>query len=112
VRLPVVPAECAQAYHLFYLLMPSLKLRQELLEHLRAQGIHAIFHYLPLHLSKMGQSFGGRPGCCPVTEDVSERILRLPLYYDLSETDQARVLEATRAFRGERIHVTGHGQAA
>jgi dTDP-4-amino-4,6-dideoxygalactose transaminase len=112
VRLPVVPAQCAQAYHLFYLLLPSPERRQELLEHLRAQGIHAIFHYAPLHLSKMGQRFGGHPGCCPVTEEVSERIVRLPLFYDLTEIDQARVVEATRSFRGGRIHASSRRKSA
>jgi dTDP-4-amino-4,6-dideoxygalactose transaminase len=99
VRLPVVPAECDQAYHLFYLLMPSPAERNELIAHLRAQGIHAIFHYLPLHLSQMGRQFGGRDGDCPVTEAVCGRLVRLPFFFDLTETDQARVIETTRAFR-------------
>jgi dTDP-4-amino-4,6-dideoxygalactose transaminase len=100
VRLPVVPANCEQAFHLFYLVMPSLEERQALIAHLRAQGIHAIFHYLPLHLSEMGQRFGGRPGDCPVTETVSDRLVRLPLFFDLSDTDQSWVIEATRSFHG------------
>jgi dTDP-4-amino-4,6-dideoxygalactose transaminase len=104
VRLPVVPTECDQAYHLFYLVMPTHDERQGLIAHLRARGIHAIFHYSPLHLSEMGERFGGRAGDCPVTEAVSERLVRLPLFFDLSRTDQARVIEATRSFRG-RIHV-------
>ena len=51
-----------------------------------------VFHYLPLHLSRMGRSFGGEPGQCPVTEDVSERLVRLPFFNDLSEQDQDRVI--------------------
>ena len=103
-RLPVVPPECEQAHHLFYLVMPSLEQRQALIAHLRARGVHAIFHYLPLHLSEMGQRFGGRAGDCPVTEAVSDRLVRLPLFFDLSETDQERVIAAIRAYSG-RVHV-------
>ncbi len=100
VRLPVVPPHCDQPYHLFYLLTPSLAFRQALMAHLKAHSILSVFHYQPLHLSAMGQRFGGRPGDCPVTEDVSDRLLRLPLYNDLTEADQARVIAAVQAFRG------------
>lgn len=100
VRLPVVPAHCEQPYHMFYLLLPSLERRQAMMAHLRARGILGVFHYLPLHLSRMGRRFGGRPGDCPVTEDVSDRLLRLPFYNALTEADQARVVEAARAFDG------------
>lgn len=94
VRLPIVPAHCEQPYHMFYLLMPSLEQRQALIAHLKACGILSVFHYLPLHLSDMGRGFGGRPGDCPVTEDISDRLLRLPFYNDLTESDQAYVVEA------------------
>ncbi|MFN0070776.1 MAG: DegT/DnrJ/EryC1/StrS family aminotransferase, partial [Chloroflexota bacterium] len=80
-------------------LLPSLDIRQALIAHLRAKGILATFHYLPLHCSPMGQKFGGKPGDCPVTEDVSDRLLRLPFYYDLTEADQNEVIEAIRSFR-------------
>ncbi len=94
VRMPVVPAHCEQPYHLFYLLMPSLKQQQELIHHLKAHDIQAVFHYLPLHLSKMGRKFGGKDGDCPVTERVSACLLRLPFYCGLSEADLARIVEA------------------
>jgi dTDP-4-amino-4,6-dideoxygalactose transaminase len=100
VRLPVVPPHCEQPYHLFYLLLPSLAEREALQAHLRAQGILAVFHYLPLHLSEMGQRYGGKPGDCPVTEDVSDRLLRLPFYTALSEADQAFVVSAILSFDG------------
>jgi dTDP-4-amino-4,6-dideoxygalactose transaminase len=96
VRLPVVPAHCEQSYHLFYLLMPTPAARQHLIDHLRSRGIMAVFHYVPLHLSPMGQRHGGRAGDCRVTEAVAERLVRLPFYNDLSEPDQARVIEAIR----------------
>jgi dTDP-4-amino-4,6-dideoxygalactose transaminase len=97
-RLPVVPPHCEQSYHLFYLLLPSLEYRQALIAHLKKNSILAVFHYLPLHLSQMGQRFGGRPGDCPVTESASDRLLRLPFYNSLSDADQCRVVEAIEAF--------------
>ena len=98
VNLPFVPEHCEQAYHLFYLLMPSGEQRDGLMDHLRRCGILSVFHYLPLHLSRMGEGFGARPGDCPVTESVSERLLRLPFYNDLSVEDQDAVIEAVRDF--------------
>jgi dTDP-4-amino-4,6-dideoxygalactose transaminase len=81
---------------MFYLLMPSLAARQALIAHLRAQGILSVFHYLPLHLSKMGRRFGGKPGDCPVTEDVSDRLLRLPFYSTLTESELTQVVTSLR----------------
>jgi len=98
VRLPIVPMHCEQSYHMFYLLLPSLEQRQALIDHLKKQGILAVFHYLPLHLSDMGRRFGGKQGDCPVTEDVSDRLLRLPFYNDLCGEDQERVVEAIKEF--------------
>ena len=83
---------------MFYMLLPSLKVRTALIEHLKAHGILSVFHYLPLHLSEMGQQFGGKVGDCPVTEDISDRLLRLPFYNDLTEDEQARVTAALYAF--------------
>jgi dTDP-4-amino-4,6-dideoxygalactose transaminase len=94
IGLPKVPAWCEQPYHMFYLLLPSLEQRQAVILHLKQRGILSVFHYQPLHLSDMGRGFGGRPGDCPVTEDLSDRVLRLPFYNDLSETEQASVIEA------------------
>jgi dTDP-4-amino-4,6-dideoxygalactose transaminase len=98
VRLPIVPTHCDQAYHMFYVLMPSLMVRQRLIAHLKARGILAVFHYLPLHLSEYGRRWDGKPGDCPVTEDVSDRLLRLPFYNVLDEPTQARVIEAVEQF--------------
>jgi dTDP-4-amino-4,6-dideoxygalactose transaminase len=100
VRLPIVPPYCQQSYHMFYLLMPSLEQRQGLIAHLKARGILSVFHYVPLHLSAMGQRFGGKQGDCPVTEDVSDRLVRLPFYNDMTETEQARVVAALVEFGG------------
>jgi dTDP-4-amino-4,6-dideoxygalactose transaminase len=99
VQLPTVPGCCEQPYHMFYLLLPSHAQRQALIAHLKAQGILSVFHYLPLHLSDMGRRFGGQEGDCPVTEDVSDRLLRLPFYNELSEAEQAEVVAAIQGCR-------------
>ena len=98
VRLPVIPDHCQQSYHMFYILMPSLEERQALIAHLKEQGIYSVFHYLPLHLSDMGRQFGGQPGDCLVTEDVSDRLLRLPFYNSMSQFDQEYIVEKIQAF--------------
>jgi dTDP-4-amino-4,6-dideoxygalactose transaminase len=96
---PHVPEHCEQAYHMYYLLMPSLDARTRFIQQLRQQGINAVFHYLPLHLSDMGRHFGGKAGDCPVTEDVSDRLVRLPFYSTMTEEEQATVVSAVRDFR-------------
>lgn len=97
-RRPVLPDHCEHPAHLYYLLLPSLEDRTRLLAHLREQLILATFHYQPLHLSEMGRQFGGRPGQCPVTEDVADRLVRLPVFYQLTDADQARVVAAVTGF--------------
>lgn len=99
VRRPHVPAECDPAYHLYYLIMPSREDRGRFIASLRERGVFATFHYVPLHLSEMGRRFGARPGDCPVTEEISARMVRLPFYTGMSESEQSMVIEATLAFR-------------
>jgi dTDP-4-amino-4,6-dideoxygalactose transaminase len=98
VGLPCVPEHCEQPWHMFYMLMPSLAARQGLIAHLKAREILAVFHYLPLHLSEMGRRWGGKEGDCPITEKLSDRVVRLPFYNELSESDQERVIEAVGEF--------------
>lgn len=97
--LPHIPDHCRQPYHMFYLIMPSLRARQALIERLRSKSILAVFHYLPLHLSPMGRKFGGRPGACPVAERVSARILRLPFYTALDRARQDLVIKTITGFK-------------
>ena len=99
IQLPVIPSHCDSSWHLFHLLLPTLESRQRFIAHLKQAGIAAVFHYLPLHLSEMGLRFGGREGQCPIAEDLSNRLVRLPFFYDLSESDQARVMETALSFR-------------
>ena len=99
VRQPVIPEYCDQAYHMYYLLLPSLEKRQEFIARLKEANILSVFHYLPLHLSEMGLRFGGKPGQCPHTEDLSDRLVRLPFYYSLEKADLDRVIETILSFR-------------
>ncbi len=94
VQTPTIPDYCEQPYHMYYMLLPSLESRQAFIASLRQKGVYSVFHYLPLHLSDMGVQFGGKPGDCPVTEDVSDRLVRLPFYNTLTEEEQAQVIDA------------------
>jgi dTDP-4-amino-4,6-dideoxygalactose transaminase len=98
VKLPSVPSHSEHPYHMYYMLLPSLPKRQALISHLNKHQISSAFHYQPLHLSIMGQKFGGKAGDCPVTEDVSARLVRLPFYNDLQEEDQSRVVSRIKEF--------------
>ncbi len=98
IQMPFVPSHCEQAYHMFYILLPNLENRQAAIAHLKKHGIQAVFHYLPLHLSPMGEKFGGREGDCPITEQVSDRLLRLPFYTNMTEEDQMQVIKALKEF--------------
>jgi dTDP-4-amino-4,6-dideoxygalactose transaminase len=99
VRLPIIPEHVQQSYHMFYLLMPSLDARQSFLSYLRSRGILALHHYLPLHLSDMGRSFGGHESSCPVTESVSDRLVRLPFFSELAEEDQQFVISSINEYQ-------------
>lgn len=98
VQLPYVPEHCEQSYHMFYILLPNLDLRQKFIAYLRERGIYSVFHYLPLHLSEMGQRFGGRAGDLPITENVSDRLVRLPFHNALTSDEQEQVIDVIREF--------------
>ncbi|MDX1965374.1 MAG: dTDP-4-amino-4,6-dideoxygalactose transaminase [Pirellulales bacterium] len=97
-RLPRIPENCQTNYHMFYLLLPDLAARGALIDHLKQQGILAVFHYVPLHTAPVGQSFGYRAGDLPITEGYSDRLVRLPFYYDLTEADQLEVTSQIKKF--------------
>lgn len=99
IQTPHIPNYCEQSYHMFYMLLPTLEDRQAFIDHLKSKSILSVFHYLPLHLSDMGKQFGGKEGDCPVTEDVSDRLVRLPFFNDLHEADQLKVVDAILEFK-------------
>jgi len=97
---PVVPDHCEPAWHLYHLLLPTPEARDTFLAHLRQRHIHAVFHYLPLHLSDYAMArWNEKPGDCPVTEDVAARLVRLPFYNSLTEEENGRVIESVTEFR-------------
>ena len=98
VQLPCVPTHCEQPYHMFYMLLPTLELRQKLITYLREHGVYSVFHYLPLHLSEMGERFGGQIGDCPVTERVSDQLIRLPFHNSLTSAEQEQVIDLIQGF--------------
>jgi dTDP-4-amino-4,6-dideoxygalactose transaminase len=97
-RVPTVPGHCDQTYHMYYLIMPSYAERQAVIEHLANRDISSVFHYLPLHLSPMGRRLGGKEGDCPVTEEVSDGLLRLPFYNQMTDAELDRVVAALKSF--------------
>ena len=82
-KLPFIPENCQQTYHIFYIIMGSNKSRDDLIQHLKGKGIPASFHFLPLNKSRMGKQLNSNKYSCPVAEDLSLRLLRLPVYNDL-----------------------------
>jgi dTDP-4-amino-4,6-dideoxygalactose transaminase len=110
--LPQVPETCTVNYHLFYLLLPSMQIRDALLAHLKQNGILAVFHYIPLHTSPVGRSFGYQEGDLPVTEDVSGRLLRLPFYYEITEAEQDRVVQQVTTFLRQSAVATARRERA
>src|ERR1700736_1291718 len=99
VQFPVVPNHAEHPYHLFSVVMKTGDERNRLIEHLRQAGVQSVFHYVPLHLSQMGRSFGSKAGDCPVSESVSERLLRLPFYNGLTNEELKHVVGAIEKFR-------------
>ena len=99
VQMPFVPDNCQQAYHMFYLLMPSLQIRLRFIEHMKKNNVNVVFHYLPLHESEMGRLVVKRNVVdCPVSSDISERLVRLPLFFGMNEEQQSQVIEAVKSF--------------
>ncbi len=96
--LPTIPAHCRSNYHMFYVIVADLATRTALIEHLKAAGILAVFHYVPLHTSPVGLSLGYRPGMLPVTESLCDRLLRLPMYAGLQPAEVDSVTDAVGSF--------------
>jgi dTDP-4-amino-4,6-dideoxygalactose transaminase len=97
-RLPVIPKGCEHNGHIFHLILESAAVQAKLIDFLKSLGILSVFHYVPLHLSPMGEKFGFRKGDFPITEDLSARLVRLPLFYSLKAFEQEMVVKAVRRF--------------
>jgi dTDP-4-amino-4,6-dideoxygalactose transaminase len=96
---PTVPADRAHPAHLYYLMLPDLESRQGMLKDLNTRGVQGTFHYQPLHNAPAGVKFGRTgPDGCPVTEDVADRLIRLPLYADMTDNEIDAVVEAVESY--------------
>jgi dTDP-4-amino-4,6-dideoxygalactose transaminase len=91
--LPVIPEDCVSNYHMFYVILTNPQIRDQILDHLRASGIRAVFHYVPLHNSPVGKQLAGRYSL-PLTEDLSERLLRLPFFHNITSSEIETVIAA------------------
>jgi dTDP-4-amino-4,6-dideoxygalactose transaminase len=98
IRIPLIPEHCAPNYHMFYVLAANLEERTALIAQLRQAGVLAVFHYVPLHSSPFAKSLGVPQSDLPVTDDTSGRLLRLPMYYDLTDRDVTEVANAVLCF--------------
>lgn len=98
IDLPVVPAGCEHNAHMFYIKVRDLEERTALIAHLKAHGIGAAFHYVPLHTSPAGLKFGRFAGEDRYTTKESERLLRLPMYYGMTEEETDAVIQAVKGF--------------
>ena len=98
IELPYIPEECAHNAHMFYIKTKDMEERKALISYLKEWDIAAVFHYVPLHSAPAGLRFGRFHGEDRYTTKESERLLRLPMYYNLSESDQQKVIDAVHGF--------------
>ena len=95
-RRPVIPTHCTHNAHMYYLLLPGLEERTAFIERLRAHGIHSVFHYIPLHAAPAGRRFGRAHEALTVTEDIADRLVRLPLWLGM-EDSQTEIIQQVLA---------------
>ena len=95
---PYIPEYAKHNAHMFYIVLPTEDIRNKLMMYLKENGIGATFHYIPLHTSPMGQRLGCKKGDLPITEEYAGRLLRLPLYADMSKEDNQYVIDKVKEF--------------
>jgi dTDP-4-amino-4,6-dideoxygalactose transaminase len=110
VRRPIIPAHCEHNGHLYYLLLPNRASRDSLIAALRDKGIDAPFHYIPLHSSDAARRFGCTISLLPVTDDLSDRLIRLPLWSGM-QGERERVIACVRELVGRPRHRTTQNSA-
>ena len=98
IRLPVIPEGCTHNAHMFYLITKNLEERTKFISFMKENDILAVFHYIPLHSAPAGLKFGRFDGEDEITTAYSERLVRLPLYYGLTDEDQQKVIDAVLEF--------------
>ncbi|MEP7200638.1 MAG: dTDP-4-amino-4,6-dideoxygalactose transaminase [Chloroflexota bacterium] len=92
VRRPIIPPDCQHNAHMYYLLLPDLQKRTALIDALKSQGVQSVFHYVSLHSAPAGRKYGRASGELKHTEEVSDRLVRLPLWVGMSDEDAQRVI--------------------
>ncbi len=98
VRLPFIDEDASANGHLFYVITASFDERRKLIEHLKKKNIASVFHYIPLHSSPAGVKYGRISGNLKITEDISQRLLRLPLFYEMTDEQVQHVTDAILEF--------------
>ena len=93
---PFIPEYTTHNAHMFYIILPSKDIRDKMILKLREKGISTVFHYIPLHSSPMGETFGYKKGDLPITEEYSERLLRLPMFVDLTESETQYIIRSIK----------------
>ena len=98
IELPYIPKECLHNGHIFYIKVDNLDIRNRLLKYLQSNGVMAVFHYIPLHSSKAGLKYGRFNGEDIYTTQESQRLIRLPIYYGISEIEIDYVIDKIKNF--------------
>lgn len=98
VELPTVPAQCVHNAHMFYIKLADLKQRTDFIQYMKDHDILTVFHYIPLHSAPAGEKFGRFYGKDEYTTKESERLVRLPMYYGLSDEDRNKVIKTVSSF--------------
>ncbi len=101
---PTVPEGCEHNAHMYYLLVKDLGVRSSLIKYLRERGIMAVFHYVPLHTSEAGRQYARLEGNLSVTENIADRLVRLPLYYDLTQEQMNKIIAAVKSFYSNKAY--------
>lgn len=100
IRLPFIPKDCVHNAHMFYLKCKSLEIRQDYIRFMKENGISCVFHYVPLHSAPAGEKFGRFNGTDEYTTDESDKLVRLPMYYNIEKEDLHKVIEKTLEYFG------------
>ncbi|WP_096023499.1 dTDP-4-amino-4,6-dideoxygalactose transaminase [Campylobacter lanienae] len=92
IRRPIIPESCTNNGHMFYLLLNDLQTRTEFITHLKNHNIYAPFHYIPLHSAPAGENYCKTPNSMSITNKISDTLVRLPMFYDITNEEQEKVI--------------------
>ena len=98
IRLPVIPTECSNNAHMFYMLFEDLETRTKFIDFLKGKGVQCVFHYIPLHSAPAGQKYCKTPASMDITNHISDTLARLPLFFDMTEEELHLIIQAVTEF--------------